>query len=113
MRTNNATDDLNEMILQLKNQQEAEWIDLKDIFHDLKEGLKPLNLIKNTLAEIDEGIDIKSNLLKSLFSIGAGYLSKKILIGSTRNKVTSFFGSMFQLAVTNFISRKTTSHSKD
>ena len=112
MRTNNATDDLNQMILQLKNQQEAEWIDLKEKFHDLKEDLKPLNIIKNTLDEINEGIDIKSNLLKSIFSIGAGYLSKKIVIGSTRNKITSFFGSMFQLAVTNFISRKTANNSK-
>ncbi|KFF08210.1 hypothetical protein [Flavobacterium hydatis] len=113
MKTNNATDDLNQMILQLKNQQEAEWIDLKDKFHDLKENLKPLNIIKDTLEEINSGIDIKSNLLQSIFSIAAGYLSKRILVGTTHNKVTKFFGSIFQLVVTNFISRKTAAHSKD
>ncbi|MCV9928377.1 hypothetical protein OIU83_11965 [Flavobacterium sp. LS1R49] len=107
MNTNNATDDLNQRILQLKNQQEAEWIDLKDKFHHIQDNLKPLNLIKNTLGEINETIDIKGNLFKSIFSIAAGYLSKKILARSTHNKTTGFFGTMFQLIVTNFISRKT------
>lgn len=101
---------LNERIKQTKAQQDLEWIAIKDEITELKVNLRPLNLIRNTVEEINETVGFKGNLAQSAVSIGIGYLTKKFVVGKSDSTVKNIFGSLLQLVVTNLVSKKQESH---
>ena len=106
METVYDTDKLNQMILQTKAQQRADWQAIVEEIEDIKHNLRPLNLIKNTVEEINDTVGFKGNLAQSAISIGIGYLAKKFVIGKTDSKVKNIFGSLLQLVVTNLVSKQ-------
>lgn len=103
-------DALNQRIKQLEAQQDAEWIAIKDEIDEIKENLKPLNLIRNTVAEINETVGFKSDIAQSAISIGVGYLAKKLVIGKSDGIFKNIFGSLVQLAVTTLIAKPQHEH---
>lgn len=106
METVYDTDKLNQMILQTKAQQRADWNAIVEEIEEIKHNLKPLNLIKNTVEEINETVGFKGNLAQSAISIGIGYLAKRFVIGKTDSTVKNIFGSLLQLVVTNLVSKQ-------
>ncbi|MGH2566287.1 MAG: hypothetical protein ACRDE5_17340, partial [Ginsengibacter sp.] len=46
--------------------------DLKDEFHAVLESLKPSNILKNTIHEVQESTELKHNLFKVALGLGAG-----------------------------------------
>lgn len=98
-------DELNQRIKQLEAQQDAEWIAIKDEIDEIKENLRPLNLIRNTVAEINETVGFKSDLAQSAISIGIGYLAKKLVVGKTDSIFKNILGSLLQLAVTTLVAK--------
>lgn len=98
-------DALNQKIKQLEAQQDAEWIAIKDEIDEIKENLKPLNLIRNTVSEINETVGFKSDIAQSAISIGIGFLAKKLVIGKSDGIFKNIFGSLVQLAVTTLIAK--------
>ena len=100
-----TVDGLNQRIKQLEAQQDAEWIAIKDEIDEIKENIKPLNLIRNTVAEINETVGFKSDIAQSAISIGIGYLAKKLVVGKTDSIFKNILGSVLQLAVTTLIAK--------
>jgi hypothetical protein len=98
-------DKLDQMILQLKAEQKTAWEDIKMEIDEIKEDLNPINLIQNTFHEINEIVGFKSNLLQTILSIGAGYLSRKMIIGKSDSKIKTFLGSLLQLFVTKLVAK--------
>lgn len=105
METLYTIDGLNQTIQQLEARQDAEWCAIKDEIDDIKENLKPLNLIRNTVEEINETVGFKSNLAQSALSIGIGYLAKRFIVGKSTNMFKGIAGSLLQLVVTNLVSK--------
>ena len=70
------TTDLQTAIKRLEKRKFIMEEDLKDHFHILVNDLKPANLLKNTLHEVQESTDLKRNLLKVAVGLGAGYFSR-------------------------------------
>ncbi|CAD0006385.1 hypothetical protein [Flavobacterium salmonis] len=105
METIYTIDSLNQKIKFLEAQQDKEWCEIKDEIDEIKENLKPLNLIRNTVEEINETIGFKSDIAQSAISIGIGYLAKKLVIGKTDSTFKNIFGSIVQLAVTTLVSK--------
>jgi hypothetical protein len=102
---------LNQRIQLLENRQDEEWCAIKDEIDDIKENLKPLNIIRNTIEEINETVGFKGNIAQSAISIGIGYLAKKIVIGKTDSAFKNIFGTLLQLVVTKLVSKdEHTSH---
>jgi hypothetical protein len=98
-------DDLNQRIKFLENRQDTEWCEIKDEIDDIKENLKPLNLIRNTVEEINETVGFKSHMAQTAISIGIGYLAKKLVVGKSDSMFKNIFGSLIQLVVTNLVSK--------
>lgn len=98
-------DRLNQMIRETEVRQDLEWIAIKDEITEIKENLKPLNLIRNTVEEVNEAVGFKSDLAQSAISIGIGYMAKKIVIGKTDSTFKNIIGSILQLAVTTLVSK--------
>lgn len=103
-----TVDRLNQMILDTKEQQRKDWIAIKEEVAEIKHNLKPLNLIRNTVEEINETVGIKSDLAQSAIGIGIGYLAKRLVVGKADSIFKNIFGSVLQLAVTTLVSKAKT-----
>lgn len=106
METIYTFDSLDQKIRELEIRQETEWCSIKHEIDEIKENLKPLNLIKNTVEEINETVGFKSNMAQSAISIGIGYLAKRFVVGKSTSMFKGILGSVLQLAVTNLVSKK-------
>lgn len=98
-------DQLNQRIKELEVRQDTEWCDIKDHIDEIKENLKPINLIRNTVEEINETVGFKSNMAQSAISIGIGYLAKRFIVGKGDSMFKGILGSIVQLIVTNLVSK--------
>jgi len=108
-----TVDRLNQMILETKAQQRQDWNAIKDEVAEIKENLKPLNLIRNTVEEINEAVGVKSHLAQSAISIGIGYLAKRLVVGKSDSTFKNIFGSVVQLIITNLVSKPHESSHED
>lgn len=97
-------DDLNLSILVLEKAQAEQKKMLKEQFNATFESIKPVNLIKNTFKDFAAVPDLKNNILDTSMSIAAGFVSKKLAIGSSSSQLKHFFGSLLQLGVTKVFS---------
>ena len=103
----NHTETLQEAILVLKLQQSGQLDQLKEQYQYTYESLKPINIIKRTFTQLTSTAEFKGNVVSNLIGIGTGYLTKKVLVGSTNNIFKKVFGTMLQLAITNIVTKKT------
>lgn len=105
MKKKNETDALNDAISLLEIKRADEFLLLKEQFHITYESLKPINLIKSTFHEVAESSEIKNNIVSNVIGFTTGYLSKKVLVGVSRNPVKNLFGTLLQFAITNMVSK--------
>jgi hypothetical protein len=100
----NESELLNERIIFLQEKQANDFGLLKKQLAIVHEELKPINLIKNTFHEVATSPDIKHNLFSHALGLATGYLSKKILLGTSEHPVKKIFGTILQFAVANVVS---------
>jgi hypothetical protein len=100
------TSDLSTAIKRLERRRNFLSEDLKDHFHIVLEELKPTNILKNTLHEVQESTTLKHNLLKVAIGLGAGYFSRKMVVGKSAGLVKKALGTALQYGITNFIAKK-------
>ena len=105
MKKITSTEELRESILLLEAKQAYEGALLKEQFKITYESLKPANLIKNALNELTQAPDLKADLMGTTMSLAAGYLSKKMAIGSTSNPFKQVLGTLLQMGVTSIVSK--------
>jgi len=105
MKNINETDALNQLILLEEMKCANELAQLKNQFDIAYESLKPLNLIKNLFHEVTASPEIKNDLLSNVIGFGTGFLSKKLLLGSSHNPIKKVFGTLFEFAVANSVSK--------
>jgi hypothetical protein len=99
--------DLKKTIQQLEIRQTNELLSLKEELYTIHENLKPVNLVKNTFRELTTAPEFKGNILNAVLSIATGYLSKKVVIGSTHNPLKQVLGTILQIGVTSMVSKNT------
>ena len=80
--------------------------DLKDDFHALLESLKPANILKNTIHEVQESPELKHNLFRVALGLGAGYFSRKLVVGKSAGILKKALGTALQYGITNFVAKK-------
>ena len=100
-----SIDQLNQKIEELEIRQDTEWCAIKDEINEIKDNLKPINLIRNTVEEINETVGFKSHIAQSAISIGIGYLAKRFIVGKGDSMFKGVLGSIVQLIVTNLVSK--------
>ncbi|MEO6820758.1 MAG: hypothetical protein ABI204_13585 [Ginsengibacter sp.] len=100
------TSDLSTAIKRLEIQRAIQEDGLKDHMHILLENLKPKNILKHTIAEVQESTQLKHNLLKVAIGLGAGYFSRKMVVGQSAGIVKKALGAMLQYGVTNFVAKR-------
>ena len=78
---------------------------MKQQFELVAEKAKPANIIKNTISNVVKSPDIAFNVLGLATGMATGFLTKKIVVGSSRSLIRKFLGTTLQLGVTRFISK--------
>lgn len=107
MKNKNETETLNEMILAEELKYANDLALLKNQFNLAYESVKPINLVKNLFHEVTASPEIKSDLISNLIGFGTGFLSKKLLLGSSHNPIKKVFGTLFEFGIANVVSKHT------
>lgn len=97
--------ELKESIEQLEKKQANEKELLIEEFRMTIENLRSVDFIKHKINDIISDPDLKKNMLNTTLGLIAGYLSKKMIIGSTHNPLKQLFGTLLQAGVTAFVSK--------
>ena len=100
------TADLDLAIKRLERKKALMEEDLNDHVHVILESLRPTNILKNTIHEVQESTEIKHNLFKVALGLGAGYFSRKLVIGKSAGLVKKALGTALQYGITNFVAKK-------
>ena len=108
MKKTDHQEALKERIYSLEFQKRDEFRHLKKQFHITYEGLKPLNILKSTFQDVTKSSEIKSTLINSAIGIATGYLSKKVLVGSSHNPIKRIFGTILEFVIANVVTKKVT-----
>ena len=89
----------------LKAEQAIKGQLLKEQLYLTYESLKPVNFLKGTLKNIVSSPYLIENILGNVLGLSTGYLSKKIVVGTSTNIVRKLFGSIVQSGVSGFIAK--------
>ncbi len=100
------TADLQTAIKRLKRRVEVQEAGLQDQFHSILVSLKPTNILKTTIHEVQESPELKHNLFKVALGLGAGYFSRKMVVGKSAGLVRKALGTALQFGITQFIAKK-------
>lgn len=113
MRVINNDQSLAEAIRELENQQRAELDLLKRHFDFTIDNLNPVNIIKEkfseTVSSIGETVtsdSFKSKALKLGIGLASGFLSKKLIVGSSGGIFKKLLGMAVQTAVSGLVINK-------
>ena len=104
-----SQNELNERIIFLEDKQVNELLLLREQLKISYESIKPINFIKNTIKELITEPHLKEDIIDTSVSVATGYLSKKIVVGSTKNPIKQILGTLLQMGVTSVVSKNTDS----
>jgi hypothetical protein len=104
----NSDSALRAAITALESRQVVEGKMLKTEFNLAYESIKPINLILNTVKEINRSSELKADLLTLAVGVGVGYLSKMLFKRVTHQPLKKLLGAALLFGVTKLISRHDT-----
>lgn len=96
---------LKEAIRLLEIEQAANGQLLRKQFRLTHESLEPVSLLKRTLKDISSSPFLITNILGTTIGLATGYLSKKIVVGTSSNVFRKLFGSIMQVGIVNAVAQ--------
>jgi len=105
MQKTTAAEALKKSISVVERRQIEEGILLKDQFKVSLDSLKPVNVLRKMIGDIAAPSDLKENLIQTVTGLISGYVSRKMLVRSSKNPLLRLAGIFVQYEVTNFVSK--------
>jgi len=96
---------LKNAILLLEAERAVNGQILKEQFYLTYESFKPINIIKGTLKDIASSPYLVDNILGTTMGLATGYISKKIIVGSSGNMIRKLLGALLQFGVTTIVAK--------
>jgi hypothetical protein len=106
MKKIHNTIELKREITELEIKKDAEELILKDRFKEMYDTYNPTNIIKNTIEEVVASPKFRHNLLNVAIGLGAGYLSKKLVVGRSAGLLKRAAGMALQYGITALVAKK-------
>ena len=104
-----AAESLKTSVLVIKRRQNEEEKLLKEQFSTTYESLKPLTVLRKVVHEMTSPSVLKDNLIQTSTALISGYLSRKMLVRSSKNPLLRLAGIFVQYGVTNFVANNSAS----
>jgi hypothetical protein len=98
---------LKEAIVLLKTKQVQELTAIKTQLDLAYQSFSPSKFIKNALHDAVALPEVKNGFIDTLIGLTTGYLSKKMLIGSSNNPLKNMIGMVLEFTVANFTAKHT------
>ena len=108
MEINNAAD-LKIAIERLENQNLIQKNVITEQFNNTLESLKPMNLLKSSFSKVTKTPGLVENIINATVGLGAGLLSKKILIGKSTGILKKLLGNAVEFGVAGLITKNSAS----
>jgi hypothetical protein len=106
MEKNYTKESLQEAIKVLEIKQAEEGQLLKEQLLNTYENLKPLNILRNIVNEFYSTDKYKQDFVEIVAGMTTGFLTKKMVIGKSKNPLLKMVGLAIQFGVTTFVSKK-------
>lgn len=99
-------EELKEVIAELEKKKDIDEAAMKYQFQETYESYKPANILKNTLTEVSASPKFRHNLLNVALGLGAGYLSRRLMVGRQAGLLKRIIGTAVQFGVTTLVAKK-------
>jgi hypothetical protein len=93
-------------VAQLQIKQSLQSQSLKEQFKNVRESLRPVNLIKSTFREVVNSPDLMTNVLNAGVGLAAGILTKRMFVGSTHNPFKRLLGTLLEAGMATIVTTK-------
>jgi hypothetical protein len=104
-----AAEALRKSIEVIERRQREEGKLLREQFTVTFESLKPVNVLRKMLTDIAEPSALKETLIQTITGLISGYISRKLLVRSSKNPLLRLAGVLVQYGVTNFVAKNSDS----
>lgn len=101
-----TAESLKEMIADLEIRQAEEGELLKEQLDITIKNIKPANILKNIVKEFYSSESLMDEIINTAVSVTSGFVTKKIVVGKSRNQVLKLVGLAIQFGVTTLISKQ-------
>jgi hypothetical protein len=105
MKTINSYKEIKYSIQLLEAERHAKGQLLREQFLTTYDSFKLINIINSTIKDISSSPDLTDNIVGTATGIASGYITKKIIVGSSNNMFRKILGTAIQLGVTNFVAK--------
>jgi hypothetical protein len=99
----NSYSELKNEIQRLETEQVLKGRMLKEELYITIEKLKPVNILKRSIEDMALSPFLIENIIGNAVGLVSGFLSKKIVIGTSANIFRKLIGSLVQISVTNSV----------
>lgn len=106
MEKDTAIEELRKSIFLLEIKHADEGRILKEQFKETYESLKPANLIKTTLKELETTSNLKKDILDITISLAARYLSKKTILSTPESPLKKIIITLLEMGAAKIISKR-------
>jgi hypothetical protein len=103
MQSITTVSDLKKAIEQLETEKVERELLMKEQFSLVADSFKPVNLAASVIKDIVSTPFLVDNLMGTSIGLVSGFLSRKLLVGSSSNAFKKIAGSFLQFGVTNIV----------
>jgi hypothetical protein len=104
--TVSSMNDLATRIRELEQVEARQIAELKQSAAGIAESLNPVKLLKTAFKDAAHSPDLRRNVINTAIGLGAGFISRKILVGRSTNLFKKVAGSAMQLLITTIVRNK-------
>ncbi len=79
---------------------------LKDNAKSTVKGFKPLNLLRMGISKASSTPDIKSSAVTTFIGLAAGFISRKFVVGKSKNIFKRTLGAAIQAGITKYLFKR-------
>jgi hypothetical protein len=105
MKAPKQTDILDHKIATLKIKRATAFTELKEQYFVVHNSITVSNIVNQGITEIYKTATNNDNLYTNIASILGGYLTKRLVVGTSKNPFKQILGYGVQFAVTQLISK--------
>ena len=100
-----TVESLRDKIKELQIRQAEEGKVLKAQLATTYDNLKPINIVKSIVNDVFESKTLREEFVNTTAGYVTGLITKKLIVGTSKNPVLKLFGLGIQLAMTTLMSK--------
>jgi hypothetical protein len=106
MENQYTAETLKEAIKKLEIKQAEEGQLVKEQLLLTYENLKPVNILKNIVKDVYSSENYMQDFVEIIAGMTSGFITKKIVVGSSKNPLLKLVGLAIQFGITTLVSKK-------